>query len=49
MQSFVYILIALALLFLLFPRARREKKPFDWNRRHNWWTRWRARSAFMDR
>jgi hypothetical protein len=42
----IYVLLALALLMVFSPQLRRKKKPFDWSRRHTWWSRWRARNAF---
>jgi hypothetical protein len=46
--NILYLLIGLALLMLFLPQLRRKKKnkPFDWSRRHTWWSRWRARGAF---
>ena len=46
MSLIMYALIAVASLLLLIPSRRRGSEPFDWTKRHSWWSRWRARSAF---
>jgi hypothetical protein len=46
MLTILGLIVAIALFMWLVPARRAQAKRFDWSRKHSWWSRRRARSAF---